>query len=195
MGVRTNAGGGASVGKLKTALQYADGALGIDVETSSYNEICDALAIAYPEEFTLFNAGNQYTDRTGGWDGSYVSGGGSATISTRIYLQTTANGQIATAFTNNKITIPQNADGLLIYTGTVSFASSSILSFGLASTKGTAPTIILQREVSGSSVNADDSYKLDVSTLRGIEGYVFAKVKNNSGTAWVNLTKVEVTLL
>lgn len=59
MGVRTNAGGGASVAKLKTALQYADTALGIDVDTSSYAEICDALAAYFPEALILFD-GSSY---------------------------------------------------------------------------------------------------------------------------------------
>lgn len=41
--------GGASVAKLKTALQYADNKLGLDVQHSSYSDICRALGIYFPE--------------------------------------------------------------------------------------------------------------------------------------------------
>lgn len=48
MGVKSNVQG-ISIAPLKTALQYADSELGIDVATASYSEICEALAEAYPE--------------------------------------------------------------------------------------------------------------------------------------------------
>lgn len=56
MGVRTNAQG-ISIAPLKSALQYADSDLGIDVETSSYGEICSALSEYFAESMDLYNAG------------------------------------------------------------------------------------------------------------------------------------------
>ena len=57
MGVKTNADG-ISISPLKTALQYADDALGIDVATSSYGEICDALGVFFePKDVIVFKQG------------------------------------------------------------------------------------------------------------------------------------------
>lgn len=74
MGVRTNAGGGASVAKLKTALVDADSRLGIDVQDSSYNEICDALADYFDLNGLLYDSGVSYVEfsTNGGWADSGV---------------------------------------------------------------------------------------------------------------------------
>ncbi len=57
MGVKTNAQG-VPLSNLKTALQYADDELGITVASSSYAEICDALADYFPDwDGMIYNAG------------------------------------------------------------------------------------------------------------------------------------------
>lgn len=60
MGVKTNADG-ISISPLKTALQYADAKLGITVATSTYGEICGALADYFPDATgVLYDSGTEY---------------------------------------------------------------------------------------------------------------------------------------
>lgn len=58
IGVHDNTGS-STVDLLRTSLQYAGDKLGIDIATASYDEICEALAEAYPElaEGVLYQQG------------------------------------------------------------------------------------------------------------------------------------------
>lgn len=140
MGVRTNMAG-ASVDELRTALQYADVALDIDISTASYSQICDALAACFPEQLVLFDPYTGATDVAGTFSGS------GATVTTtliRLYAYASQSAKNAnysiSCYASKNITVPLNATKLnfdmtyihlISYNGTYGGSAKSNLYFGL----------------------------------------------------------------
>lgn len=132
MGVKSNVQG-ISITPLKTALQYADNKLGITVATSSYSEICDALADYFPE-FTgaIYTNGTQdiALDNNGYAFESAVPSAGGATLGASYFsfANVGSNLRSRSIVTNEKIDLRNFNTLYVTYSNSVQGASHSVKS-------------------------------------------------------------------
>ena len=139
--IRTNYGGSASLRKLRDALQFAGPALDIDVSTATYREICDALALQYPEQLILFDPETGTQPIAGGFTGSGTTVSGAQIQMYGHGSASAANASYSVGcFSSNQIMVPRNATKLNFditylymqsYNGTYAGSAKSQLYFGL----------------------------------------------------------------
>lgn len=181
MGVKSNVQG-ISIAPLKTALQYADSELGIDVETSSYSDICDALAEYFPDFDGKWLYGGVYNDNFGA-----VTTSGSTTYSKSTNF-TTSTG--ATTGTTTVTILLNNAKRFNTIKATASISRQGSTTSGSITLLDSSGTTVSS---SGLTVTAT-TISFNVSSLTDTQKeFLYLRITvNNTGQYTVTTTTTQI---